>query len=187
MLQQRFYYPFVPQPGTEGRKSRYKYRSLSKLINESIMTPRIITFFLSLSFIILLSCKDDEKSYPSVTGKWQGTLLTAEITVFGVALPNKQTDDTFDALVEFKSDGTAVLTDNNQTSTGTWSQNNEKLTLSVTFGTEFIDLSGTYTIQEITDTKLVLYIEKDGSYTDPDTKTEIQGTVKATLNFDKKS
>ncbi|SHH50893.1 hypothetical protein SAMN04488109_4118 [Chryseolinea serpens] len=151
------------------------------------MTPRIITFFLGLSFILLVSCKDDDKSYPSVTGKWQGTLLTAEITVYGVTLPNKQTDDTFDAVVEFKSDGTAILTDDNQTSTGTWSQNNDKLTLSVTFGTEFIDLSGTYTIQEITDKKLTLYIEKDGSYTDPDTKVEVQGTVKATLNFDKKS
>ena len=151
------------------------------------MNPRIITFFLSLSLISLLSCKDDDKPYPSVAGKWQGTLLTAEITVFGVALPNKQTDDTFDAVVEFKSDGTAVVTDDNQTSTGTWSQTNDKLTLSVTFGTEFIDLSGTYTIQEITDTKLTLYIEKEGSYTDPDTNVEIQGTVKATLNFDKKS
>jgi len=151
------------------------------------MNPRIITFFLSLSFIILVSCKDDNKSYPSVTGKWQGTLLTAEITVFGVALPNKQTDDTFNALVEFKSDGTATVTDNNQTSTGTWSQNNDKLTLSVIFGTEFVDLSGTYTIKEITDTKLTLYIEKDGSYTDPKTNVKVQGTVKATLNFDKKS
>jgi hypothetical protein len=151
------------------------------------MNPRIATFFLSLSFIILVSCKDDDKSsYPSVTGKWQGTLLTAEIVVFGVTLPDKRTDDTFDALVEFKSDGTMTITDDNQTSSGTWSQSDDKLTLSIAFGTDVIDLSGTYTIEEITDKKLTLYIEKDGSYTDPDTNVEVEGTVKATLNFDKK-
>jgi hypothetical protein len=151
------------------------------------MNPRIVTSLLFSCCLILVSCKDDDKTYPSVTGKWQGTLLTAEITVFGVPLPDKRTDDTFDAIVEFKADGTATVTDDNQTSTGTWSQNNDKLTLSVTFGTDFIDLSGTYTIQDITDTKLILYIEKDGSYTDPDTNVEVQGTVKATLNFDRKS
>ena len=69
---------------------------------------------------------------------------------------------------------------------GHWSQDGEKLTASLDFNTEFVDLNGEYTIQTLTDTKLVLYFEKDGTYEDPDTGIQIEGTLKATLYFDKK-
>ncbi|MBL0740886.1 lipocalin family protein [Chryseolinea lacunae] len=152
------------------------------------MTSRIASL---LSFVLLItctmfSCKDEDKTFPSVVGKWQGTSASANITLQGVPVPFDQTDDDFDAIVEFKADGTATITDDGVPSTGTWSQNNDKLTVSLTFSTDFIDLSGTYTIKELTDSKLVIYIEKQDNYTDPDTQIEVSGTIKATINFEKK-
>jgi len=150
------------------------------------MTPRIFPFIILLT-VIILSCKDDDKSpAPSITGKWQGTLLTADVAISGVPTDTRN-DSTFNAIVEFKTDGTVTITDDGQTSTGTWSQNGDKIDMSATFGTDRIDLSGTYTIKTLTDTKLVLYIDKDGSYTDPDTHITVQGNVKATLYFDRTS
>lgn len=151
------------------------------------MTSRIASL---LTFVLLLactmfSCKDDDK-FPSVVGKWQGTSASANITLQGIPVPFDQSDDDFDAIVEFKADGTATITDDGTTSDGTWSQNNDKLTVSLSFSTDFIDLSGTYTIKELTDSKLVVYIEKQDNYKDPDTQIEVSATIKATINFVKK-
>ena len=145
----------------------------------------ILSLFCLVSCALLIGC-DDEKEFASILGQWQGTKAEAEIEAFGIPLPINETDDTFDAVVEFKDDGTIILTEDAQTSTGTWEQNGDKLLLSITFSTDFIDLSGTYTIKDLTATKLTLYIEKDGTYTDPDTGIDVDGTVKATLYFDKK-
>ena len=78
------------------------------------------------------------------------------------------------------------MTHDGVTTQGTWSQDGEKLTTSLNFNTEFADLVGAYTIETLTETKLVLYFEKDGTYEDPDTGIEIEGTLKATLYFDRK-
>lgn len=150
------------------------------------MNIRILFSVLCIASCVWLTACDDEKEFASVVGKWQGTKAEAEILAFGVPIPIKETDDTFAAEVEFKDNGTVTLTEDAQTSSGTWEQNGDKLILSITFSTDFIDLSGTYTIKELTDTKLTLFIEKDGTYTDPDSGMDIDGTVKATLYFDKK-
>ena len=48
-----------------------------------------------------------------------------------------------------------------------------------------IDMSGEYTIQEITGSRLKLYIEKETTIEDPDTGMEFEASIKATLYFDK--
>lgn len=149
------------------------------------MKVRMILSLLYVAFGVWLSACDDEKSPATLIGKWQGTKAEAEILAFGIPIPINKTDDTFAALVEFKDDGSVTLTEDGQTSSGIWEQNGDKLMLNLTFSTDFIDLSGTYTIKELTDAKLILFIEKDGTYTDPDSGIDIDGTVKATLYFDR--
>jgi hypothetical protein len=140
---------------------------------------------LILISVALVQCDDEEKP-ASIEGSWQGTNAKGEVLVFGVPSGFEEEDDTFDTVLEFKNDGTVKIIDSSTPTEGTWSQAGNTLTTSVNFDTNFIDLSGSYAIQTLTDKKLVLYYEKDGTYSDPDTSIEIDGTLKATLYFDKK-
>lgn len=145
----------------------------------------LLSFALTALLIVPFGCDDDEKK-ASIEGKWQGTKAEGEVLVFSVPTGFDEEDETFDPLLEFKQGGVVTLTQDGVPSQGTWSQNGETLNASITFDTNFVDLSGSYTIQTLTETKLVLYYEKDGTYQDPDTGIEIEGTLKATLYFDKK-
>jgi len=136
-------------------------------------------------FALVVGCDDDEK-LSSIEGKWQGTKAEGKVLIYGVPTGFEETDDTFSPLLEFKQGGVVVLTQDGPPTQGTWSQDGEKLTTSLNLATDFVDLSGTYTIQTLTDTKLVLYFEKDGTYEDPDTQIDIDGTLKVTLSFDRK-
>ena len=148
------------------------------------MKERFLSAVLLLTLV--MGCDDDEK-LASIEGTWQGTKAEGTVLIFGVPSGYEQTDDNFNPILEFKQGGVVTLTMQGGTpSQGTWSQYGEKLTTSLTFDTDFIDLSGAYTIQTLTEKKLVLYYEKDGTYEDPDTGIDIEGTLKATLYFDKK-
>ena len=148
------------------------------------MKERFLSAVLLLT--LLMGCDDDEK-LASIEGTWQGTKAEGTVLIFGVPSGYEQTDDNFNPILEFKQGGVVTLTMQGGTpSQGTWSQDGEKLTTSLTFDTDFIDLSGAYTIQTLTEKKLVLYYEKDGTYEDPDTGIDIEETLKATLYFDKK-
>ena len=79
-----------------------------------------------------------------------------------------------------------MYSEDGEVTNGTWSQNNNKLTLSIpTDDDDEIDMSGEYTIQEITGSRLKLYIEKETTIEDPDTGMEFEASIKATLYFDK--
>ena len=149
------------------------------------MKVRILfcAFFSSL-LLTPFAC-DDEEKMASVEGSWAGTRAEGEVLVFGVPSGFEEVDETFNAVIEFKPGGAVTLTEDGMSYSGTWSQDGEKLTTNLSISTDFVDLSGTYTIQTLTDTKLVLYLEKDGTYEDPDTGIEIEGTLKATLSFAK--
>ena len=148
------------------------------------MKERFLSAVLLLTLV--MGCDDDEK-LASIEGTWQGTKAEGTVLIFGVPSGYEQTDDNFNPILEFKQGGVVTLTMQGGTpSQGTWSQDGEKLTTSLTFDTDFIDLSGAYTIQTLTEKKLVLYYEKDGTYEDPDTGIDIEGMLKATLYFDKK-
>lgn len=135
--------------------------------------------------VLVMGCSEEEK-FASLEGSWQGTKAEGEVLIFGVPTGFEEEDETFDPVIEFNQDGTAKIIDNGTPVEGTWSQSGNTLTTSITFDTNFIDLSGSYTIESLTDKKLVLHFEKDGTYADPDTGIEIDGTLKATLYFDKK-
>ena len=145
-----------------------------------------VKFLIPVVFLALFAGCDDDEKIASVEGSWQGTKAEGEVLVFGVPSGFEEEDDTFNPILEFKPGGVVTLTHDGVPAQGHWSQDGEKLTASLDFKTEFVDLSGDYTIQTLTDTNLVLYFEKDGTYKDPDTGIEIEGTLKATLYFDKK-
>lgn len=125
---------------------------------------------------------DDEEVSRSVEGRWQGTRMEFTLEAFGVPVRSED-DDTFNAKLDFKENGSVTIEDEGQSATGTWIQNGNKLTLSVNYTIENISLSGDYTIEELSETKLTLYAERDETYEDPDTGLEIDGTLKATLYF----
>jgi hypothetical protein len=149
------------------------------------MKVRILFCAIFSAVLVFPFACDDEDKMASMEGQWMGTKAEGEVLVFGVPSGFEEEDQTFDPLLEFKQGGAVTLTRDGVPTSGTWSQDGEKLTTSLNFNTKFVDLSGTYTIQTLTDTKLVLYYEKDGTYEDPDTGIDIEGTLKATLSFDK--
>lgn len=129
------------------------------------------------------ACDDDEEEVSrTVEGRWQGTRMEFTLEAFGIPVRNED-DDSFNAILEFKANGSVTIEDEGQSATGTWVQNGNTLTLSVNYTIENISLSGDYTIKELTDTKLAIYAERDETYEDPDTGLEVDGTLKATLYF----
>lgn len=150
-------------------------------------TTRMFFFaviMISASFVVSCDDDDDDRGIGTVAGKWIGTKSELAITVVGVP-PINETDDDFAGEVEFKTDGTAIYKEDGETVEGTWAQNNDKLILAVD-GAAGEDLSGTYTIQELSGTKLRLYIEKEQTFEDPDSGMEFDAKIKATLYFNKK-
>ena len=150
------------------------------------MKVRILCSLVFSALLVASFACDDEEKIASVEGSWQGAKAEGEVLVFGVPSGFEEEDETFSPILEFKKGGVVTLTQGGVPTDGTWSQDGEKLTTSLHFDTNFIDLSGSYTIQTLTDSKLVLYYEKDGTYQDPDTGIQIEGTLKATLTFNKK-
>lgn len=145
----------------------------------------LFSFLVSLLMIVgPLGC-DEHESVATLEGTWKGTKAQGEVLVFGVPTGFEEEDNTFHPTLEFKEGGVVVLTRDGIPTQGNWAQNGETLITSLNFETDFVDLSGTYTIQTLTDTRLILYYEKEGTFEDPDTEIEITGTLKATLSFDK--
>ena len=155
-----------------------------KVLNTTIRVTYLVAVLFTASF--LTACDDDDDNgFPSVAGKWAGDKTEVVIKVDGVPAPINETDDSFAGKVEFKQGGTAVYSEDGDVINGAWSQNNNKLTLSIPTDDDEIDMSGEYTIQEITGSKLKLYIEKETTIEDPDTGMEFDATIKATLYFNK--
>lgn len=146
-------------------------------------TKHFVYLLLSVIMMGTFACDDDENT-TSVQGRWQATRAKADVVVLGgVGYPIDETD--FDAVVEFKENNVLTITDDGQTVTGSWSQSGETLTITVEFTVENINLSGKYTIKEINSTSLEIYTEREEMYTIPNSSSQVQGTVKATLFFNK--
>lgn len=147
----------------------------------------------SISFIILIvltvffsACKDDNENY-SIIGKWQGT--QSNVQGFADGLPiaiYDETDDEFNGTVEFKEDGTIIVSDESVETEGTWEYTggNKKIIATVDFQNEFLEPTETLTIKALSDSKLTLFLEKHGTQDVPD-YGEVTGTVKITLKFDR--
>lgn len=155
-----------------------------KVLNAATRTTFLVAFLFTT--VIFTACDDDDDNgFGSVAGNWVGDKTELNIKVEGVPTPINDVDDSFAGEVDFQQDGTAVYSEDGEVIEGTWVQNNNKLTLTIPDDSEEIDMSGTYTIQELSNSKLKLYIEKEGSFEDPDTGLVFDATIKATLYFNK--
>lgn len=154
------------------------------LLKSATRMSYVVALLFSASFIT--SCDDDDdKGFPSVQGSWAGTKTEVEFKINGVPTPITETDNSFSGEVEFLSNGTAVYSEDGDEMEGTWSQNGEKLTLTIPSDDGF-DMSGLYIIKELNNSKLKIYLEKETTFYDDDTQTEFEGVIKATLYFNKK-
>jgi hypothetical protein len=144
----------------------------------------LFSVILSALLIAPFAC-DDEVKTASIEGEWKGTRAEGEVLVYGVPSGFEEVDDTFSPNLVFQPNGRVTLTNNGMSASGKWSQDGGTLTTPLNFKTNFVDVSGSYAIHTLTESRLALYYEKDGIYVDPDTGIQIEGTLKATLFFEK--
>ena len=141
-----------------------------------------------ISLVSLISCSNEKDELTaSVVGTWSGDKADFKINPSGIIPAFTITEDDFAVKLEFKNDGTLLLTDNNQTTTGTYIKSGNQLTININYTFEFIELAGTYLIEELSQANLRASIEKQGTYKHPDTGQEFEGKVKATLYFDRQA
>ena len=140
--------------------------------------------FLGVLLAFLTSACDDEKM-SSIVGKWN--VHSAEFNMRPFRYPGTiyQKEDNLDTAFEFKPDGTLMLTRSGKLSQGKYEIKEKELITDLSFNTRVCGLAGKYRIQELTETKLVLLVERDDTFQDPDTGTNLRGTVTATFHFDR--
>lgn len=142
----------------------------------------------SLAFVSALftitSCNDDDEKPASILGSWRGDKIEATAKIDGIPAPIDQNDEDFSGQAEFKSDGTVIFREDGDITEGTWAQNGNKLILSVDeLGED--DMTGTYIIQELNNSRLKIYIEKETLIYDEDSGMEFLAEIKATLYFNR--
>jgi hypothetical protein len=144
------------------------------------MKARHIQFFALLSFlIILLSCDDEKDELSSIVGRWSGDKADFQVNLIPLS------EDDFDIVLDFKTDGTLTLTEDGNSVSGTYVVKGDQLTITgVTVGSIPIAIAGDYDIKKLNATNLVIEGEREGEINDP-TYGTISGKVKATLYFDK--
>lgn len=143
----------------------------------------IIYYFLVALGLTIFSgaCDDDDDNFASILGQWRGDRASFQLGALGPGF----TDDDFDTELEFREDGTLIVTDDGQSVTGTYTLEGDQLTISIPFNIGSIPLSDTYTVQELTEPILVISRENEGTIQNPDTGVSFSGTIVTTLYFDR--
>ena len=132
---------------------------------------------------LLTSSCDDEKM-GSIVGKWNVNRAEFNLRPFRYPGSVNQVED-MDTAFEFRNDGTLILSHSGRLSSGKYQVKDKELITDIKFSTAVTGLSGIYTIKELTDSRLVLFVERDDTFQDPDTGVNLRGTVKATFHFDR--
>ena len=122
----------------------------------------LVLLFLAVSLGSSSCKKNDDEVMASIVGKW-GIVKTVEVDYVGTAKGPTETETTFSAndFVEFKSDGTAIFSEEGDTDAATYTVNTDTKKMSV-------KLNGTSTsiqmdIRTLNSTDLVLYAEESTS------------------------
>lgn len=136
-----------------------------------------------LLLTLLFSCREEEKNFPSIVGKWRGTRAELRIKPFGLPIPVTRDDEDFSSLIEFGKDGTLALTQELQTSTGTYTFSDNTITTDLELVIQGIAIPGTYTVDNLTESNLVFHVDKSGTFTDPSSGRSLSGDIKVTLHF----
>jgi hypothetical protein len=136
-----------------------------------------------LFLTLLFSCREEEKNFSPITGKWRGTLAELRIKPLGIPIPVRRDDEDFSSLIEFGKDGTLTLTQGLETSTGTYTFSGNTITTDLQLIIEGVTIPGIYTVEDLTPTNLVFHVEKSGTFTDPSSGRSLSGDIKVTLHF----
>lgn len=138
---------------------------------------------ISLLLMVALACSKDAEITSGIEGKWRGTLAEVQVKPFGLPVPIKDDDPSFATRIDFNGDGSMVIWDDTNPTEGTYNVNNDEVTVNIDYSIEDIELSGTYTIETLTGTRLVIYTKRDDTITHPDGGPSISGEIKVTLHF----
>lgn len=147
---------------------------------------KIAFLFLTGSALLLAGCSDDGES-ASINGTWEGTEFNSEASVSGIPVQS-ETDDSFNTSLEIKDDGSITVNDveDDFTSEGTWAyaDGKKKIAVSGAFPeNEIFDPTETFTIKELTGSRLTLYLEKEVMLQTDD--GDFEGLVKVTFKFER--
>jgi hypothetical protein len=147
-----------------------------------------ILLLATLFAVLVTGCKDEGEITASIAGKWQGEKADFNLNPSGPIPGYTITEEDFPIHIEFKTDGSVTITDpDGTTATGTYTMADRKLSLQIDYNIEFIGLSGTYVVDELSDSKLKAVIKKEDTFTDPDSGQEFEGEITVTLYFDRMS
>jgi hypothetical protein len=135
--------------------------------------------------LLVLACNEDSEITSGIDGKWQGTLAEIQVKPFGLPLPISQDDPSFETRIDFSDNGVMVIWDGSDPKEGTYKVEGNELTTDIDYSIEDISLSGTYIIETLTATQLVIHLERDETIADPDGGPSISGKIKVTLHFNR--
>ncbi|HYF67151.1 MAG TPA: lipocalin family protein [Ohtaekwangia sp.] len=139
-----------------------------------------------LSAFVAIGCNkddDDPSEEESIVGTWVGTKLHYKFTPSSIGFGLGDTNDDYDATIEFREDGTVVYRDDGDESTGTYEVKGNQIETSINIA-DLPFSTTTLRINELTKTELELYFEEEGEYEVPDFGT-MDGTFEATFNFER--
>jgi hypothetical protein len=140
-----------------------------------------------IACVLILSCKEDKQEpFSSLVGVWSGNKADFKINPSGIIPAFTIHRDTFPIQLEFKTDGSVLLTKDSKSTAGTYVLSGDQLTINIDYVFEYINMGGTYTVETLTQSNLSAFIEKDGKFKHPDTGQEFDGKVKATLFLNRK-
>lgn len=135
-------------------------------------------------FVLMLGCQADEALIDApIEGKWEGTLAEVQLKPFGLPLPINNKQPSFATVVEFQPEGTLVVWDDTTPIKGTFKLSGNALTINTDYTIEDIALSGTYTIETLTEEALIIYLEREDQTIDAEGAPRIKGEIKITLHF----
>ena len=144
----------------------------------------IRTAAILILLLVTVGCRDEDTVITaSIEGRWTGTLAEVQVKPFGLPVPFKEDDDSFATVVEFRSDGTLVFYEDDVGRHGTYTVTGDQLTIETDYTVEDIAISGTYTIQTLTETNLVMFLKRKDEVVDADGMPAVKGHIKITLHF----
>ena len=136
------------------------------------------------AILIVAGCKEDEAVMTgSIEGKWTGTFAEVQVKPFGLPIPFKDEDASFDTRVEFKPDGTFIVWESGQPVEGSYTLRGEELAIETDYTVEDISFSGTYRIRTLTETTLIIQRKKNNHIIDAEGVPAVRGQIKITLHF----
>lgn len=134
------------------------------------------------SLLLSVACEEDAEITSGIEGQWQGTLAEVQFKPLGLPIPVKDDDPSFATRIDFNKDGTMVILEDDSKQ-GTYEVNGDELNIDIDYTIEDISLSGTYHIETLTQTQLVIHTKRDDTIADPDGGPSVSGEIKITLHF----